>query len=150
MKRYRFRFNKDTDDCEAYEHPDGDYVLQSDAAEMRKTIDSQTEVVCNLKAENDELHKLIARLAELLTGVANAIKGEPPPLVLHDWSDLPKLAGRLRKACAAALEVCDSPCRLDHHGLCQEHNLRRNEAGEPECQVTMLRAALDAGKEGGQ
>jgi hypothetical protein len=49
----------------------------------------------------------------------------------------------LLAACKAALECFgDVPCRLDHHGLCQEHNLRTNEAGNPECQVSLLRAAI--------
>jgi len=29
------------------------------------------------------------RMAGLLTRTANALKGEPEPLHLHDWSDLP-------------------------------------------------------------
>ena len=51
----------------------------------------------------------------------------------------------LTHALRAMLEVCDEPCRLDHHGLCQEHNCRRNGAGEPECQVVLAREALGEG-----
>ena len=48
----------------------------------------------------------------------------------------------LRTALTAMLEVCDEPCWFDHHGLCQAHNLRANDAGEPECQVELAREAL--------
>lgn len=51
---------------------------------------------------------------------------------------------RLVAAARVVFEVIgDEPCRLDHHGLCQEHHLRRNEAGDPECEVALLKAALD-------
>lgn len=42
----------------------------------------------------------------------------------------------------ALLEPQDSPCRKDHHGLCQEHHLRRNVKGDPECEVEMAREYL--------
>ena len=45
-------------------------------------------------------------------------------------------------ALKAVLEVHDEPCRLDHHGLCQTHHLRRNDAGDPECEVALVRAAI--------
>lgn len=37
------------------------------------------------------------RMSELLTGVAAALKGDPPALTMHDWSDLPALAAELRR-----------------------------------------------------
>lgn len=43
-------------------------------------------------AECDELCALNGRLGELLKGVAYALKGDPGPLTMHDWSDLPKVA----------------------------------------------------------
>ncbi len=52
-------------------------------------------------------------------------------------------APELYAALEAMLEVCgDDPCFVDHHGLCQTHNLRRNANGDPECQVPLARAAL--------
>lgn len=48
------------------------------------------------------------------------------------------------EALKAVLEVHDEPCRLDHHGLCQTHHLRSNDAGEPECEVELVRAAIAA------
>lgn len=35
------------------------------------------------------------RMADLLTGVAAALKGPPAPLTAHDWSDLPAVAAAL-------------------------------------------------------
>jgi hypothetical protein len=35
------------------------------------------------------------RLSELLTGVANAFKGEPPELTSWSWHDLPELAEKI-------------------------------------------------------
>lgn len=40
----------------------------------------------------EELQHLCDRLADLLTRTAAALKGSPPPLTLHDWSDLPDVA----------------------------------------------------------
>ena len=48
----------------------------------------------------------------------------------------------LIKALKAYAELETEPCRFDHHGLCQAHNLRRNAKGEPECQMQLVRAAL--------
>lgn len=56
-------------------------------------------LVRQLVAERDELTEaaneydhLLSRLTVLLTGTANALKGDPGPLKLHDWSGLPAVA----------------------------------------------------------
>lgn len=43
-----------------------------------------------------ELRALTRRLSALLTGVANALKGQPDELHLHDWSDLPAVAAQVK------------------------------------------------------
>lgn len=48
-----------------------------------------------LEEETDEYDRILGRQAELLTGVANALKGQPPELVMHDWSDLPSVAAAI-------------------------------------------------------
>ncbi|WP_175787547.1 hypothetical protein [Burkholderia anthina] len=48
---------------------------------------------------------VIGRLSHLLTGVANALKGEPEPLTAHGWADLPELA---QKAIQAATHATPS------------------------------------------
>ena len=45
----------------------------------------------------NEAHALAMRLGDLLTRTANALKGKPGPLSLHDWSDLPKVAAKMKK-----------------------------------------------------
>ena len=40
---------------------------------------------------------IVSRLTTLLRGVADGLKGDPGPLKLHDWSDLPVIARRVRE-----------------------------------------------------
>lgn len=42
-----------------------------------------------------ELTEFVNLITPLLHGTANALKGEPGPLHMHDWSDLPKVAADL-------------------------------------------------------
>lgn len=44
----------------------------------------------------EELQALCDRLSDILTRTAAALKGPPPPLTLHDWSDLPEVAAAQR------------------------------------------------------
>lgn len=48
-----------------------------------------------IDAESDEYDQLITVQSNLLRGVANALKGDPGPLKLHDQSDLPAVAAAL-------------------------------------------------------
>ncbi|HEY3718306.1 MAG TPA: hypothetical protein VGL39_27605 [Jatrophihabitantaceae bacterium] len=48
--------------------------------------------VKRLRSEVDETSQLCGTLAGLLTRTADALKGDPGPLTLHDWSDLPQVA----------------------------------------------------------
>ena len=52
--------------------------------------------LAELRAEDETSHALIVKQAKLLTGVANALRGEPEPLHLHSHHDLPELAAELR------------------------------------------------------
>jgi len=65
-----------------------------------------------LVADRDDADAVAARLAALLTGVADALKGPPGPLKLHDWSGLPDLAAhvvRERDEARAALAAAAAP-----------------------------------------
>lgn len=62
---------------------------------------SKVESLEEDQAESDALRE---RMAELLTGVAKALKGEPGPLAMHDWSDLPAVAAAVVAERDAALE----------------------------------------------
>lgn len=46
--------------------------------------------------EPAESVSLRERMASLLTQTADALKGDPGPLTLHDWSDLPEVAREVR------------------------------------------------------
>lgn len=70
---------------------------------------------------SDECDQLRARLADLLTRTANALKGEPEPLKSHSWHDLPEVAaatvtqavdhGRLAKKWETACLAADAELR---------------------------------------
>lgn len=47
-------------------------------------------------AQLDESEQLRERMSRLLTGVAAGLKGDPLPLMMHDWSDLPALSAAMR------------------------------------------------------
>jgi hypothetical protein len=55
----------------------------------------------------DEDEMLRNRMAGLLTRTANALKGEPEPLHLHDWSDLPERAGLIVANEARLIHECE-------------------------------------------
>ena len=81
---------------------------------------------------------------------AGYLDGDEPQATIADLrrqlADAKAVIRKQSAAIDAALEL-DDPCWFDHHGLCQAHNLRRNAAGEPECQMKLLRAAAEAAKE---
>lgn len=66
----------------------------------------------------DEDDRLRTQMLTLLTGTANALKGPPPDLVWHDWSDLPTVAEdlvrRLVEAQAEAKELGKVVDMLQH------------------------------------
>lgn len=45
--------------------------------------------------DEEEVSALLDRMGALLAGVANALKGEPAALAMHDWSDLPEVAAKV-------------------------------------------------------
>lgn len=54
-----------------------------------------------LREESDTSYVCVKRMGDLLTGVANALRGPPPPLTLWSWHDLPDRAA----AAIAAIDV---------------------------------------------
>jgi hypothetical protein len=69
--------------------------------EVAMTDDNEA-LIAKLQAQRDEamrdlgeVHALNERLAMLLTGVANALRGDPKPGTGHSWHDLPELAARV-------------------------------------------------------
>lgn len=68
------------------------------------------------EAREDErnLDRTLSTLRELLAGVAEGLKGPPPDLMMHDWSDLPKLATEMRAALNADLHERERLVQLAH------------------------------------
>lgn len=67
--------------------------------EIRKLCASHEALraaLATAEAERDESDAVREMMSPLLTGVANALKGQPPPLTLHDWSDLPAVAATVK------------------------------------------------------
>lgn len=60
--------------------------------------------------EIEELHALNCKLSDLLTRSVNALRGNPPPLTLWSWHDLPD---RIAAAMAALQGACELAGRAD-------------------------------------
>jgi predicted nucleic acid-binding Zn-ribbon protein len=73
----------------------------------------QEAKIIKLGEELDEDYELRERLGKILTNTANALKGQPDPLMLHSWHDLAEWASAARAAADAA--VC-----LNDHGIVRE------------------------------
>jgi hypothetical protein len=81
-------------------------------AGSRAAIERFFESVEQLAEEIQDDDALRDRLAALLTGVAAGLKGPPPPLTLHDWSDLPAKAEAARSRIAELEAVWHDPAKL--------------------------------------
>lgn len=62
---------------------------------LDKDNGSLVEDVARLREDNSEYADLLGRLSLILTRTANALKGQPAPNAMHDWSDLPAVAAEL-------------------------------------------------------
>lgn len=65
-----------------------------DMAAMEEERAKALAAVRRLREDADEDASVRDMLASLLTSTANALKGEPEQLWMHDWSDLPQVAGQ--------------------------------------------------------
>jgi hypothetical protein len=65
----------------------------------------------DLAAEIDELHALNAKLGDLLTRSVNAVRGDPPPLTLWSWHDLPERIQAAMAALQGATELAAAATR---------------------------------------
>lgn len=75
----------------------------------------------------EEYHQLVQRQGELLTGVANALKGAPPELTWWDHSDLPAVAISRMAALSQVREV-------------MEDAYQQVLSGDPEAKVSLAAA----------
>lgn len=73
-------------------------IAEAERDSLKKAMDLMAvefQAAIEYREQAEEYDQLLGRLGELLTGVANALKGDPPDLVMHDWSDLPRVAQEL-------------------------------------------------------
>lgn len=75
---------------------DGKASMRAEVWRAFKELRALRQEVERLRETNHETDWLNGRMAQLLTSTANALKGEPDELCLHDWSDLPVVTQRLR------------------------------------------------------
>lgn len=73
--------------------------------EMHQQLKNLARYSADLEIDLDEEARLRKRLSELLEQTANALKGEPGPLILHDWADLPEVAKHFRTIAKFGLEL---------------------------------------------
>ena len=72
-----------------YGNADAEFI-----AHARTDVPALVAEVRRLREDADEDASVRDMLASLLTSTANALKGEPEQLWMHDWSDLPQVAGQ--------------------------------------------------------
>lgn len=73
---------------------DGD--IEPTPGELRAYMAEAIAALKRLHDERDEEDALRERMASLLTGTANALKGEPDPRMSHSWHDLADWSRALR------------------------------------------------------
>lgn len=101
--------------------------------------DAEVEALKRELREGDDLRE---RLSDILTRSVNAIRGEPEPLSLHSWHDLPELIEALRVDAA----------RINYLNKNKEKNVfsivsswyTRPGYGQPYKKRKSLREAIDA------
>lgn len=96
----------DLSECYPGDNPDG-----------WATVSIGDDVVITL-AEDTALRE---RMSDLLTRTADALKGSPGPLRLHDWSNLPEVAASARQEVRRLIEVDENWQRwAGKHVLCDQ------------------------------
>ncbi len=75
---------------------DGARLTAVEARDLEAHLVHLAKQVADLAEEEETSYKVIARQGALLTGVVNAIRGEPPSHVLWSHHDVPDLARALK------------------------------------------------------
>lgn len=70
------------------------HVATKTIQRLQDVIAGQSQELKALRVELAEDEQMGGHMAQLLTDTAKALKGPPPKLVWHDWSDLPMVAAR--------------------------------------------------------
>ena len=89
--------------------------IDADALRARLAETPADDEGKSMQDEVDELHAIVARQRTILTGVANALRGEPGPLASHGHHDLAERAAAMVALLAVAqssLEAASSGRRV--------------------------------------
>jgi hypothetical protein len=102
VKRYDPAVNQITGNADMREDNHGDWVDYQDYRQSSedfdtcyKELEGERKRADELQAEVDGSHDSIIRQGEILTGVANALKGQPDDLMTHSHHDLAEVAQRV-------------------------------------------------------
>ncbi len=96
--------------------PEAEFLANCARYHKSRTVPEEYKPVTALAEELAEESALRDGMRELLTGVANGLKGQPEDLCMHDWSDLPDLALRTAELVVAYrdrlrnYDLFDDPC----------------------------------------
>lgn len=112
-------------------------------------------IVDAAEKELAEAHALIARQAAILTGVANALRGEPPPLKTHSHHDLAERAAEVAERARAhgrvVIATQEDNARLRTTArvlylVAGEHSTNTNVTGDEYAAAMAHGAELEAGR----
>jgi hypothetical protein len=67
-----------------------------------KLVEELCSEIATLRQELDDADTLREKMAGILSAVAFALKGPPPTLTMHDWSDLGEVANDMVRKCHSA------------------------------------------------
>lgn len=69
-------------------------LAERKAGECAQQVDTLEDAICGLSAELAEEIELRGKLGNLIERTVNTLRGNPPPLHLHGWADLPESLDR--------------------------------------------------------
>jgi hypothetical protein len=61
-----------------------------------RDVSALLDEVASLRKEAEECDQLREKMADILTRTANALRGDPKPMHVWSWHDLPELAAGLK------------------------------------------------------
>ncbi|MGW9541957.1 hypothetical protein ACWHA6_36340 [Streptomyces anthocyanicus] len=85
----------------------GDYADYHHDYGMARVLNELIQRVQQAEADVAEYAPILDRQGELLTGAANALRGDPPPLTTWSHHDLPELAAEARGKLDKVRDICD-------------------------------------------
>lgn len=89
-----YALRREANKAAAFDEASGRTQAEGDL--LREELRAAEGKINELTTEAEEYHQLTTRQGDLLTGVANALRGDPPPLTWWDHSDLPTRAAAMK------------------------------------------------------